>query len=125
MIRKKIICLLFLFTFFTIASQAQKQEQKIQLAKTVDSILQNAVHNMLLRGAVIEIEKGKEVLGRKAFGNADRNDYHNEPLTHPVLMTTDDRFDLASVTEVVGTTTSVMLLADRGLLKVDDPVGKY
>ena len=125
MIHKKIICLLFLFTFFTIASQAQKQEQKIQLAKTVDSILQNAVNNKLIPGAVIEIKKGNEVLCRKAFGYAERNDYHNEPLTHPVLMTTDDLFDLASLTKVVGTTTSVMLLADRGLIKVDDPVGKY
>src|SRR5690348_816261 len=125
MIHKKIICLLFLFTFFTIAPQAQKQEQKIQLAKTVDSILQNAVNNKLIPGAVIEIKKGNEVLCRKAFGYAERNDYHNEPLTHPVLMTTDDLFDLASLTKVVGTTTSVMLLADRGLIKVDDPVGKY
>jgi len=125
MIHKKIICLLFLFTFFTIASQAQKQEQKIQLAKTLDSILQNAVNNKLIPGAVIEIKKGNEVLCRKAFGYAERNDYHNEPLTHPVLMTTDDLFDLASLTKVVGTTTSVMLLADRGLIKVDDPVGKY
>ena len=116
---------MFLFTFFTIASQAQKQEQKIQLAKTVDSILQNAVNNKLIPGAVIEIKKGNEVLCRKAFGYAERNDYHNEPLTHPVLMTTDDLFDLASLTKVVGTTTSVMLLADRGLIKVDDPVGKY
>ena len=40
-------------------------------------------------------------------------------------MRTDDMFDLASLTKMVGTTTAMMLLVDRGKLKVDDPVGKY
>ena len=40
-------------------------------------------------------------------------------------MTTDHLFDIASLTKVVGTTTSIMLLTDRGLIKIDDPVGKY
>ena len=40
-------------------------------------------------------------------------------------MTTEHLFDIASPTKVVGTTTSIMLLVDRGLVKVDDPVGKY
>ena len=40
-------------------------------------------------------------------------------------MTVDHLFDIASLTKVVGTTTSIMLLVDRGLLKIDDPVGKY
>jgi serine-type D-Ala-D-Ala carboxypeptidase len=40
-------------------------------------------------------------------------------------MTTGHLFDIASLTKVIGTTTSVMLLIDRGLLKIDDQVGKY
>jgi CubicO group peptidase (beta-lactamase class C family) len=40
-------------------------------------------------------------------------------------MTVNTLFDIASLTKVIGTTTSIMLLADRGLLKVDDPVCKY
>jgi CubicO group peptidase (beta-lactamase class C family) len=40
-------------------------------------------------------------------------------------MTVDCLFDIASLTKVIGTATSIMLLADRGLLKVDEPVGKY
>ena len=40
-------------------------------------------------------------------------------------MNTATLFDMASLTKVIGTTTSIMLLVDRGLIKVDDPVGKY
>lgn len=123
--RKKSISLLLFFTFFFFALQAQQKTQQEKLAKTVDSILQSAVNNKLIPGAVIEIKKDNKVICRKAFGFAERNDDHNLPLAHPVPMYTNDLFDLASLTKVVGTTTAVMLLADQGLIKVDDPVGKY
>jgi len=122
---RKIIPLLLLSAFFTLASQAQEKIQKDKLNKTVDSILQGAVDSKLIPGAVIEIKKDNHIICKKAFGFAERNDDHNQPLAHPVLMTTNDLFDLASLTKVVGTTTSIMLLVDRGLIKVDDPVGKY
>jgi CubicO group peptidase (beta-lactamase class C family) len=40
-------------------------------------------------------------------------------------MTINSLFDIASLTKVIGTTTSIMLLVDRGLLSVEDPVCKY
>jgi len=40
-------------------------------------------------------------------------------------MARDTRFDLASLTKVIATTTAVMLLAEQGLLCLDDPVAKY
>ncbi|MEP7324242.1 MAG: serine hydrolase domain-containing protein, partial [Saprospiraceae bacterium] len=43
----------------------------------------------------------------------------------PEVMTNHHLFDIASLTKVTGTTTSIMLLADRGLLQVDDPVSRY
>lgn len=128
MTNQKIIPLLFIFTFSVFISSAQQSGKKIQLEKlnkTVDSILQSAVNDKLIPGAVIEIKKGNQVLCRKSFGYAQRNDFDNQRLAHPEVMTTDDLFDLASLTKVVGTTTSIMLLVDRGLIKVDDPVGKY
>lgn len=128
MMQKKIIPLLIFLTFSFLVSFAQQSGQKVQLEKlnqTVDTILQNAVNNKLIPGAVIEIKKGNQVLCKNAFGYAQRRDYHNQPLAHPEVMTTDDLFDLASLTKVVGTTTSVMLLVDRGLISVEDPVGKY
>ena len=126
--QQKIIPLLFFFTFSVFVSSAQQSGEKMKrekLTKAVDSILQSDVNNNVIPGAVIEIKKGNQVLCRKAYGYAERNDYDNKPLTRPVLMTTDDLFDVASLTKVVGTTTSIMLLVDRGLIKVDDPVGKY
>ena len=128
MMRKKIIPLLFFLTFSVFISPAQQSGEIIkrqELTKTVNSILQSEVNNNVIPGAVIEIKKGNQVLVKKAFGYAQRNDYDNKPLAHPEVMTTDDMFDLASLTKVVGTTTSIMLLVDRGLIKLDDPVGKY
>jgi CubicO group peptidase (beta-lactamase class C family) len=123
--RKRILFLLLLAACFTLALRAQKKNRYEQLNKTVDSILRNAVDSKLIPGAVIEIKKDNQVICRKAFGFAERNDDQNQPLAHPVNMTTEVLFDLASLTKVVGTTTSIMLLVDRGLIKTDDPVGKY
>ena len=128
MMRQKIIPLLFFFSFSVFVLQAQQPGEKMkqeELTKTIDSILQSQVSRNLIPGAVIEIKKGNQVLCRQAFGYARRNDYDNMPLAHPEVMTTDDMFDLASLTKVVGTTTAIMLLVDRGLIKVDDPVGNY
>ena len=123
---QKIIPLIFLFTFSVFVSSAQQEKVKHdKLVSTVDSILQSVVNQNMIPGAVIEIKKGNKVLCKRAFGYAERNDYRNKPLSHPVIMTTNDIFDLASLTKVVGTTTSIMLLVDRGLIKVDDPIGRY
>ena len=123
--QKKIVLLLLLSGFFSLMLQGQQKIVKEKLTKTVDSILQSAVDSKLIPGAVIQIRKGNKNIYRKAFGFAERNDDQNQPLVHPVPMATDVLFDLASLTKVAGTATSIMLLVDRGLIKVDDPVGKY
>ncbi|HZW71173.1 MAG TPA: serine hydrolase [Hanamia sp.] len=119
---------LFFFSFFVSGAAAQHVSENAKHQKliyTVDSILQSQVNRKLIPGAVVEIKKGNEILCRKAFGFAERNDYHNKPLAHPEKMTPGDLFDLASLTKVVGTTTAIMLLVDRGQIHVDDPVSKY
>jgi CubicO group peptidase (beta-lactamase class C family) len=123
--QKQIFSLLLVCSLsnFALASQPKTQQQK--LAKTIESILESAVDSGLIPGAVIEIKKDNSIIYKKAFGFAAKNDDDNKPLAHPVRMTMDCMFDLASLTKVVGTTTAVMLLVDRGLIKVDDPVGKY
>ncbi len=40
-------------------------------------------------------------------------------------MTTETIFDLASLTKPVATAPSIMILADRGKLRISDPVAKY
>src|SRR5207237_8027157 len=40
-------------------------------------------------------------------------------------MTLDTVFDLASLTKVIATTTSVMQLVEQGKVRMNDPVAKY
>ena len=98
---------------------------KERLITSVDSILQSQVDSNRIPGAVILIKRGNDVIYKKAWGYAQKYDYDHKLLNPPEKMTVDHLFDLASLTKVVGTTTSIMLLTDRGLLSPDDPVSKY
>ena len=96
------------------------------LVHTVDSILNSQVTHDKIPGAVVEIKQGNDIIMLKAFGYAQKYDYEHHLLAKPDTMTTGTMFDLApSLTKVVGTTTSIMLLVDRGLIHIDDPVSKY
>jgi CubicO group peptidase (beta-lactamase class C family) len=98
---------------------------KANLISALDSILQSQVNHDKIPGAVIEIKIGDQIIYKHAFGYAQKYDYSHHLLNPPEKMTTDHLFDIASLTKVIGTTTSIMLLVDRGLLKVDDPVCRY
>ncbi|HVW13446.1 MAG TPA: serine hydrolase [Mucilaginibacter sp.] len=110
---------------FSFSLACLAQGNKAALINTVDSILNNQVNNDKIPGAVIEIKQGDSVIMLKAFGYAQKYDYNHRLLAKPPLMTTGTMFDIASLTKMVGTTTSIMLLVDRGLVRVDDPVSKY
>lgn len=69
-------------------------------------------------GAVVLIGNRTEVLYRQAFGLRAV-----EPEQLP--MTADTRFDLASLTKVVATTTAIMQLVEERKLRLDAPVAKY
>ncbi|HKK42222.1 MAG TPA: serine hydrolase [Bacteroidales bacterium] len=96
-----------------------------RLITSVDSILQSQVDSNLIPGAVIIIKQGNNIIYKNAWGFAQKYDYNHKLLDPPEKMTVDHLFDLASLTKVVGTTTSIMLLTDRGLVSPDDPVAKY
>jgi CubicO group peptidase (beta-lactamase class C family) len=98
---------------------------KANLISAIDSILQSQVNLDKIPGAVIEIKKGEQIIYKHAFGYAQKYDYTHHLLNPPEKMTTGHLFDIASLTKVIGTTTSIMLLVDRGLLKIDDPVYRY
>ncbi|MFI5186053.1 MAG: serine hydrolase domain-containing protein, partial [Chitinophagales bacterium] len=125
---KQSLSLLLLLSFGALAVAGQQLTQidrQKKLVATVESILQNQVTNNQIPGAVIEIKSKDSVICRKAWGFAQKYAYNNQLLKQPETMTCDHLFDIASLTKVIGTTTSVMLLADRGLIHIDDPVGKY
>lgn len=101
-----------------------KSARAILISK-IDSILQTRVNLDEIPGAVIEIKHGNEIVYEHSYGFAQKYDYGHKLLRPPEKMTVNHLFDIASLTKVVGTTTSIMLLVDRGLLKTEDPVFKY
>jgi CubicO group peptidase (beta-lactamase class C family) len=122
--------LFILVLLVTISSTSNSQlvsskAARADLISEIDSILQSQVSLDKIPGAVIEIKKDNQVIYKHAYGFAQKYDYTHRFLNSPEKMTDSHLFDIASLTKVIGTTTSVMLLADRGLLKVEDPVYKY
>jgi len=84
----------------------------------VDSIVQQAIQDGQIPGAVVLIGHNGQVAYRKAFGSRAL-----EPRRE--AMTVDTIFDLASLTKVIATTTSVMQLVERGKIRPNDTVAKY
>lgn len=126
--KKQFFLVIILVNVFSFASDAQRKkagDSNKKLIHQIDSILQSQVDADKIPGAVIQIKKAGKVVYKHAYGYARKYDFDHHLLSPLDTMTFDCLFDIASLTKVVGTTTSIMLLADRGLLKVDDPVGKY
>jgi CubicO group peptidase (beta-lactamase class C family) len=116
---------LILFPVVSFGSDPSPKGNKSILTSKIDSILTSQVKLDKIPGAVIIIMKGNKVLLRHAYGYAGKYDYNHNLLNPPEKMTVNHMFDIASLTKVIGTTTSIMLLADRGILNIEDPVYKY
>lgn len=84
----------------------------------VDAVIEQAVADGNIPGAVLVVGHDGKVVYRKAYGHRSL-DPRREP------MTLDTIFDLASLTKVIATTTSVMQLAEQGKIRFNDPVSKY
>ncbi|HUB62334.1 MAG TPA: serine hydrolase [Puia sp.] len=114
-----------LFTVIVGLSAVRCIGQDDLLRHRVDSIVEGAIGADLIPGAVVQIKKDGRIVYLRAYGFSQKYDFHHQPLREAPLMDTGTLFDLASLTKVVGTTTSLMVLADRGLIRVDDPVSRY
>jgi len=86
--------------------------------KILDAIVEAAIHDKQIPGAVVIVGHDGQVVYRKAFGERAI-----EPRREP--MTADTIFDLASLTKVIVTTTAVMQLVEQGKVRANDPVAKY
>jgi uncharacterized protein YbbC (DUF1343 family) len=84
----------------------------------IDEAVAAEIAKKQLPGAVVLAGRQGKVVWRRAYG-----DRAVEPRTEP--MTADTIFDLASLTKVVATATSVMILVERGQLRLGDPVARY
>ncbi len=83
----------------------------------MDDAINQAIDEHKCPGAVIWVEhKGSTYY--KAFGN-------RQLIPEKEKMTKDTIFDLASLTKVVAGTPAIMLLVERGQVKLDEPVQTY
>src|SRR5215217_6050298 len=84
----------------------------------MDAIIADELSNKRLPGAVVIVGRKGRVVWRKAYGARAL-----EP-TREAMMP-DTIFDLASLTKVVATATSIMILVERGKLRLHDPVSLH
>jgi CubicO group peptidase (beta-lactamase class C family) len=84
----------------------------------VDTLVADGIRARQLPGAVVLVGREDTVAYVKAYGN-------RALVPAPEPMTTDTVFDLASLTKVVATTTSVMILIEEGRLRLADPVAAF
>ena len=84
----------------------------------MDTAIDQEIANKRLPGAVVLVARKGRVVWRKAYGARAL-----EPARE--TMTLDTIFDVASLTKVVATATSIMILVERGKLRLGDPVSLY
>ena len=85
----------------------------------VDALIEQAIRDGRLPGAVVLVGHRGEIVYERAFGARSLAPGTLEP------MTLDTVFDLASLTKVVATTTSVMMLVEEGRLRLRDRVADH
>ncbi|HXF40796.1 MAG TPA: exo-beta-N-acetylmuramidase NamZ domain-containing protein [Blastocatellia bacterium] len=88
-----------------------------RLAK-IDEAVRASIEHKETPGAIVLVGRKGRIVYRKAFG-----DRAIEPKRE--AMTIDTIFDLASLTKIVATATSIMILVERGKVSLADPVALY
>jgi len=84
----------------------------------IDTVVAKTIEEKTIPGAVVLVSRRGQVVYRKAFGYA-------ELAPEKIPMTVDKMFDMASVTKPVATATSIMVLCERGRLRLTDRVSTY
>lgn len=84
----------------------------------IEPLIQKAIAEKKLPGAVVLVGLGERTLYHAAVGQ-------RAVAASPEPMTPDTIFDLASLTKVVATTTSVMILIDEGRIGLNDRVAAF
>ena len=101
-------------TLFSIFIQASELEY--EKLRAIDTVVTKALENKQTPGAVVLVGHDDKVVYKKAFG------YLSSARTVPT--TCETIFDLASLTKVF-TATAIILLAEKGLLRISAPVCIY
>ncbi len=116
-IRTNIILLASLLLAIT-GCQLIEKKPYIPDLSGIDGVVEEEIEKGNVPGAVVLAGQGNTVLYFKAFGYEV-----NEPFQEK--MSKNTIFDLASLTKPVATATSILILADRGKIDLDDYAGKF
>lgn len=100
------------------ASRATLRSPSRSPWSAIDGVVQTALKENQLPGAVVLIGHNGRVVYRRAFG-----DREVEPRVQ--RMTVGTIFDCASLTKVIATTPAVMQLWQEGKIRLNDPVAQY
>ncbi len=96
-------------------SAAGMSAEKLDL---IDALVAQDIKDKKLPGAVVLVGHKGKIVFRRAYGERSL-------VPTSEAMTVDTIFDLASLTKVVATTTSVMILVEQGKIRLNDTIGKY
>ncbi len=92
----------------------------------VSTLINDALAQKKLPGAVVVIGHDGKVVFHQAFGNRKvAGEVSPDGSTSAEPMTEDTIFDMASLTKCLATATSMMQLYEQGKYQFDDPVAKY
>ena len=89
-----------------------------ELSARLDAVVQEAIDDGTIPGAVVLVGRGDAILHRKAYGLRSI-----EPARLPMQL--DTIFDCASLTKVVVTAPAVMMLVEEGKIRLADRVTKH
>ncbi len=84
----------------------------------IDGLVAEQIAKKRLPGCVVMIGRQGKIAFAKAFG-------HRRLEPSPEKMTLDTVFDMASLTKPMATATSIMLLVERGQVRLRAPVVEY
>ncbi|HOO24762.1 MAG TPA: serine hydrolase domain-containing protein, partial [Paludibacteraceae bacterium] len=102
----------------TVQASPKTVKTEVQRLSCIDTIVNSAIAQQTIPGAVVAVVRGDKTVYIKAFGN-------KQIYPDTVPMTIDAVFDLASVSKAVATTTCAMLLIEKGLIRLEDRVDKF
>lgn len=98
------------------AGPAESVGMSAERLARIDGMLNHALENNEIPGAVALVARHGTIVYHKAFGMADNESGR--------MLKTDDIFRIASQTKAI-TSTAVMMLWEEGKFRLDDPISRY
>ncbi len=108
--RKLIASIIIINCFFVLSSQNSKEKYS-----KINEVIDRAVELEMFSGTVLIAKKG-EIIFSRAAGYANKD--------FSIKNTIDTKFNIGSIGKSI-TSTAIMVLAQKGLLKMSDPVNKH